>query len=586
MSTRIRCAVYTRKSTDEGLEQDFNSLDAQREACEAFIQSQRGLGWVTVAKRYDDGGFSGGTMERPALQALMSDIEKGKVDLIVVYKVDRLTRSLADFSKIVEIFESRDVSFVSVTQQFNTSTSMGRLTLNVLLSFAQFEREVTGERIRDKIAASKKKGMWMGGLPPLGYDTDDKQLVVNHGEAETVRTIFRLYLEFGSVRDLKNELDRQGLVTKRRASTSRMAGGRSFTRGNLYQLLRNPIYIGEVRHRGQTYPGQHRNIVDKKTWDAVQRMLEGQASSRRSAKNIKQACLLTGLIYDETGERLSPTFCVKDGRRYRYYISKRLVHEPGKDDEGWRLPAGDLENAVKRAISDFLQDQQRLIDTVRAPEASPAYIQSILKSASDLAGEIASDAANPKLQDLIQRVTIDKATIKIELSKSRLSTLITDSADEEDEPNGLIHLEIPMEIRRRGVESKIILQGDGPMPDVNLVNLVASTRGWFDHLAKGKAPSIREVARQTSATENDISRFLQLAFLAPDIVEAILAGKHPPDLTAEKLKRLKCLPPSWEDQRNLLGFTPSFQAQSGDKNRPVETIGEYGPNRVPEAVSP
>ncbi len=241
-----------------------------REACEAYIQSQRGLGWITVARRYDDGGFSGGTMGRPALQALLVDIEKGKVDLIVVYKVDRLTRSLTDFAKIVEAFEAQEISFVSVTQQFNTSTSMGRLTLNVLLSFAQFEREVTGERIRDKIAASKKKGMWMGGLPPLGYDVVDKKLVINQEEAESVRMLFRLYMELGSVRRLKREADRQGLVTKRRNATGRVTGGKFFTRGHLYQLLHNPIYAGDIAHRGKTYPGQHKGIIDRQTWTAVQ----------------------------------------------------------------------------------------------------------------------------------------------------------------------------------------------------------------------------------------------------------------------------------------------------------------------------
>ena len=362
MSSKIRCAIYTRKSSDDELEQDFNSLDAQREACEAFIQSQRGLGWVMLSKRYDDGGLSGGTMDRPALQALLADIEKGKVDLVVVYKVDRLTRSLMDFAKIVETFDGHGVSFVSVTQQFNTSTSMGRLTLNVMLSFAQFEREVTGERIRDKIAASKKKGMCMGGLPPLGYDVNDKQLVVNEGEAEMVRTIFRLYRELGSVRNLKKELDRQGLVTKRRTSADRTTGGRTFTRGNLYQLLHNPIYVDEVRHRGKTYPGQHQGIIDRDTWDAAQRMLENNSAPRRSTENVKQACLLTGVVYDEGGERLSPTYAIKEGRRYRYYISKRLVHEPDRDHDAWRLPAGDLEQAVKRAICDFLQDRTRLIE--------------------------------------------------------------------------------------------------------------------------------------------------------------------------------------------------------------------------------
>jgi site-specific DNA recombinase len=299
MSAKTRCAIYTRKSTDEGLEQEFNSLDAQREACESYILSQRGLGWVVLPKHYDDGGVSGGTMERPALQALLADIEKGKVDLVVVYKVDRLTRSLNDFSRIVDVFDARGASFVSVTQQFNTTTSMGRLTLNMLLSFAQFEREVTSERIRDKIAASKKKGMWMGGLPPLGYDILDKKLVANEAEAETVRTLFRLHLELGTVKKLVEESGHLGLVTKRRIrSGGQETGGQPFTRGHLYQLLTNPIYVGDVAHKGVTYPGQHNGIIERQTFDAVRCRLNGNAAERRSATNAKAPSLLTGLVYD------------------------------------------------------------------------------------------------------------------------------------------------------------------------------------------------------------------------------------------------------------------------------------------------
>ena len=301
---RLRCAIYTRKSSEEGLDQDFNSLDAQREACEAYIKSQAGEGWTAVKAHYDDGGISGGTLERPALQRLLNDIEAGRVNVVVVYKVDRLTRSLADFAKIVEVFDTRSVSFVSVTQQFNTTSSMGRLTLNMLLSFAQFEREVTSERIRDKIAASKKKGMWMGGLPPLGYDILDKKLVVNEAEAETVRTLFRLHLELGMVKNLVEKSACLGLVTKRRIRTDgQPTGGQPFTRGHLYQLLTNPIYVGEISHRGVTYAGQHDAIIEREVFDAVGRRLDDNAARRRSATNAKVPSLLTGLIYDETGDR-------------------------------------------------------------------------------------------------------------------------------------------------------------------------------------------------------------------------------------------------------------------------------------------
>jgi site-specific DNA recombinase len=282
-ASRKRCAIYTRKSSEEGLGQEFNSLAAQREACEAYIRSQRHEGWILARTRYDDGGFSGGTTERPGLQALLADIRAGGIDIVVVYKVDRLTRSLADFARLIEIFDARGVSFVSVTQQFNTTSSMGRLTLNVLLSFAQFEREVTGERIRDKIAASKKRGMWMGGNVPLGYDASERTLVINPAEAETVRRIFALYREFGCVRRVKEEADRLGLRTKHRTTANGTEhGDKPFLRGHIYQLLSNPIYIGQIAHRGDVYPGQHPGLIDAKTWNGVRDQLAANARHHRS----------------------------------------------------------------------------------------------------------------------------------------------------------------------------------------------------------------------------------------------------------------------------------------------------------------
>src|SRR5499433_3363480 len=288
----VRCAVYTRKSSEEGLEQEFNSLQAQREACEAFINSQVHEGWGCLRAGYDDGGFSGATVDRPALQRLLADITAGRVDIVVVYKIDRLTRSLADFAKIVEILDARSASFVSVTQQFNTTTSMGRLTLNVLLSFAQFEREVIGERIRDKIAASKKKGMWMGGVPPLGYRVQDRKLVIIDSEAEIVRSIFCRYAELGSVRLLKAELDAQGRKSKSWTSaTGRLIGGKPFSRGALYLMLRNRIYRGEIVHKGQSHPGEHTPVIDQPIWDTVQEQLAGNAAERTSGNHTAQPSL-------------------------------------------------------------------------------------------------------------------------------------------------------------------------------------------------------------------------------------------------------------------------------------------------------
>src|SRR6266446_1017357 len=384
------CAIYTRKSSEEGLEQEFNSLHAQREACEAFIRSQRHEGWACLPQAYDDGGISGATMDRPALQQLLADIGQGKVDVVVVYKIDRLTRSLADFAKITEIFDAKAVSFVSVTQQFNTTTSMGRLTLNVLLSFAQFEREVTGERIRDKIAASKKKGMWMGGMPPLGYQVRDHKLVIVPGEADTVRHIFRRYLALGSVRLLRDELQVQGVVSKQWTSSSgRSWGGNPIARGALYLMLQNRIYRGEIVHKDKHYPGEHQTIIDPQLWDAVQEKLAANAVERSTGGRAKNPSLLAGLLFDGEGNRMTPTHAVKNGRRYRYYISHPLMTQArARSPGGLRVPAPEIEQLVASRICQFLSepdsilkatehqgleaaDQQRLID--RAAQVSSSW---------------------------------------------------------------------------------------------------------------------------------------------------------------------------------------------------------------------
>src|SRR6202163_4426312 len=349
----VRCAIYTRVSTDHGLDQEFNSLDAQYDAASAYIKSQAHAGWTLIRPRYDDGGYSGGSTDRPDLQKLLDDIRARKVDVIVVYKVDRLTRSLADFAKLVELFDAHGVSFVSVTQQFNTTTSMGRLTLNVLLSFAQFELEVTGERIRDKIAASKKKGMWMGGNPPLGYDVRDRKLLVNPAEAETVRGIFALYLELGCVRRLKEAVDRRGWTTKRCAtSAGRMRGGRPISRGHLYRILSNPLYIGQIAHKGQLHPGQHAALIEGDAWAAAEAQLAANTAGHRRRAGASVPSLLAGLLVDSTGERLTPSHAVKKGRRYRYYISRALITESGREcKQGSPLPAHDLEQAVTGATA-------------------------------------------------------------------------------------------------------------------------------------------------------------------------------------------------------------------------------------------
>ena len=555
MSKRIRCAIYTRKSTDEGLEQDFNSLDAQREACEAYIQSQRGLGWIADKKRYDDGGHSGGTMERPAMQCLLADIEKGKVDLIVVYKVDRLTRSLMDFSRIIENLDARKVSFVSVTQQFNTANSMGRLTLNVLLSFAQFEREVTAERIRDKIAASKKKGMWMGGLSPLGYDAVDKKLLVNDNEAQVVRSLFDLYLELGSVRKLKTEADRRGLKTKKRKSPSRCSGGLPFSRGHLYQLLHNPVYIGQIAHKGKTYPGLHDAIVGKEVWNTVQSMLDDQAPARTSATNTKRKCLLTGLAFDERGDRLSPSYTRKAGRHYRYYVSRRLTQN-AEETDGWRIPADQLEQAVLQELCRFLEDGIQVADAIHGDNTVADKIHVSVREAIKFSDEIKnsqSTKTNLRVRQIIERIDFDGEQIRVKISIVGLSECIGSEGVSDDVS---ITLQTPITFRRCGVESRIILLGatNTALRDNGLINLVSNTHQWAQKIFRREVSTVREISLEDSTDEGDVSRFLPLAFLAPDIIEAIINGKQPTDLTPEKLKRLRNLPKSWKEQRKILGF--------------------------------
>ena len=415
----IRCAIYTRKSTDDGLEQEFNSLHAQREACEACIKSQRGMGWTALAVAYDDGGLSGGTLDRPALQRLLAGIQAHKVDTVVVYKVDRLTRSLADFAKIVEVFDAHEVSFVSVTQQFNTTTSMGRLTLNMLLSFAQFEREVTGERIRDKIAASKRKGMWMGGPIPLGYDSRDKKLVVNGSEAEVVRKVFSLYLGLGGVDLLKQETDHLGLVTKRHGDGSGFRGGLAFSRGNLYQMLHNPIYAGEIAHKGKVYLGQHERIIAPGLWEAVRKRLNTNTRERQSPANITGTFILTGKLFDETGDRLSPTSANSNGKRHRYYVSRRLLRTGDRSNGGWRLPARQLEQVVIDGVVALLNDPVRL--SRELPSLSAGDTRRLLKGATELAsGTEGHGQTGAMLPALLRRVTVSGGTIRIELSNRAL----------------------------------------------------------------------------------------------------------------------------------------------------------------------
>ena len=567
---KMRCAIYTRKSSEEGLEQAFNSLDAQREACAAFVLSQKHEGWVVLPALYDDGGFSGGTMDRPALQRLLSDIREGKVDVVVVYKIDRLTRSLFDFAKIVEAFDARGVSFVSITQQFNTTTSMGRLTLNVLLSFAQFEREVAGERIRDKIAASKKKGMWMGGLPSLGYDVQNRKLVVNEEEARTVVHIFRRYVELRSVRVLQEELDAAGIRSKRRIlADGTPFGGQKLSRGALYLMLQNRIYRGEITHKGNAYPGEHQPIVDEVLWDQVQAILAENRVDRATGADAKQPSLLAGLIFDESGERLTPSHAVKKGTRYRYYVSRSLIVGTAKDKStGRRIPAANLETLVITKLRSFLADEGAILDAIRHEYAEGNAQARLIARGLKIAKEIESltpDRIRAMLMTLISRVDIRPDCVEISVRRSRLVELlgsgsielVTQQGTPDNEAKDILTLTVRARLQRVGREMKMLVENtdDQTGADPALLRIVARAHDIQERLMQKSGLTLHAIASQEHVTPGYVSRLLRLSSLAPDIITAIVNGKNPPQLTAKKLMRLALeIPVDWTAQRKLLGF--------------------------------
>jgi DNA invertase Pin-like site-specific DNA recombinase len=557
---RQRCAIYTRKSSEEGLEQEFNSLAAQCEACEAFIRSQRNEGWVLVRTRYDDGGFSGGNLERPALQQLIADIRAGRIDIVVVYKVDRLTRSLADFARLVELFDTQGVSFVSVTQQFNTTSSMGRLTLNVLLSFAQFEREVTGERIRDKIAASKKKGMWMGGNVPLGYDANERTLVINPAEAETVRRIFALYRELGCVRRVKEAADRLGLRTKcSTTANGTERGGKPFSRGHLYALLSNPIYTGQIAHKRELHPGQHPALIEDETWTAVRDQLAANTGDHRGEANAAEPSLLAGLLVDAEGERLTPSHAVKKGRRYRYYVSAALITDAGTDRaQGWRLAAREVEEAVIRILADALTSPASLVERFCAAGMPSDQLRKLLSRAARMAAALGgSPAERAKLvRELVEKIIVDEKTIIIKLRRGLLLVEDVPSCASEAARDSAVQLTAAAVFTRRGAETKLVLPGLAQQKqtakcDPALIKAIARGRAWFEELATGRARSLQELAKRDGISRRYIRRLVGLAFLSPQLVEAILQGRQSVELTATRLTELD-LPLDWTEQHKLL----------------------------------
>jgi DNA invertase Pin-like site-specific DNA recombinase len=530
----VRCAIYTRVSTEHGLDQEFNSLDAQYEAASAYIKSQAHAGWTLIRSRYDDGGYSGGSTDRPDLQKLLDDIRARKIDVIVVYKVDRLTRSLADFAKLVELFDSHGVSFVSVTQQFNTTTSMGRLTLNVLLSFAQFEREVTSERIRDKIAASKRKGLWVGGNLPLGYEMKDGKIAIVKEEAELVRSIFRRYLELGSVNELLRDLRERNIRTKTRLlSTGKTRGGIPFGRGALYYLLSNHFYIGEVKYKTEILPGEQLPIMDRALFEAVRQKSLAQWSHRTIVRN-RSDHLLTGLLFDDAGHRMIPTHATRAGIRYRYYASTPVLHGEAKTASVGsvsRVPAADIEDTVVKSLKEHLAAKQ---------DGST------------------SSAVRPG-----DRSDLDELVAGIVVHRDRLIVrLKSDNADEaSDRPDDRL-LTIPWQKPPSKRSRQILLPHNKSRSDVRpeqferrarLISAIARGRRWLDDVVSGRVTNVTELCAREKCSVRQVNMTISLAFLAPNLVKAAVEGRLPRGIGIE---RLRDPPTEWSRQFEALGLNP------------------------------
>ena len=538
ISKLARCAIYTRKSTEYNLELAFNSLDAQREACEAYIKSQAHEGWRLIPGRYDDGAFSGASLDRPALQQLLADVRAGKIDIVLVYKVDRLTRSLADFAKLIELFDVHGVSFVSVTQSFNTSSSMGRLTLNVLLSFAQFERELIGERVRDKIAASKRKGLWVGGPVPLGYAAVDKKILVVPAEAAAVRTIFARYLELGSVRALAEDLDRRGIRSKsRRRSTGRTVGGGRFGVGALAYLLKNRFYIGELVYRGEVHHGEHEPILDSALFEAVGAKLAAQAVERRCRLRGLPA-ILSGRLFDHRGNRMSPTHANKRGARYRYYVSQAVLQgKPPPPGLVSRVPAAEIEALVVAALRNHLNARggERLPDNdcdllerhLERVTLTPNHLELRLREL------VEPTQAHDPVNDGSSGPPIASVTTMAVPWTSPVPAAV----------KGIIHVpahNTPIKASRREA----------------LLIAIVKARQWIDDLAHGRAASFAVIARREGKVERHIRLLAPLAFVSPRIVSALLDGTAPADLTLTKLAR--ALPYCWAEQERRVGSSAPF----------------------------
>jgi DNA invertase Pin-like site-specific DNA recombinase len=549
---QVRCAIYTRKSSEEGLEQDFNSLHAQREACAAYVLSQASEGWTALADEYDDGGLSGGSLERPALQRLLQDIAGGRVDIVVVYKVDRLTRSLLDFAKLVEAFDGAGVSFVSVTQSFNTTTSMGRLTLNMLLSFAQFEREVTAERIRDKIAASKARGMWMGGTPPLGYAPDGRSLAIVDEHAALIRSTYDRYRRLGNVRHLAEELEAEAILTPvRTTSTGKTFGGCAFSRGQLYAILRNPIYVGDIVHRGKIHPGKHEPIIGRDVWHAVQAQLADNVKGARSRREANGS-VLAGLLFDEAGEPLIPVHSRKGERRYRYYVSRSAHHRNGESPRpAIRMPAMDIEKVVCGELAKLLSSPIDLLAKCGI-DVAPSQLSEIISKSEELADR-AAKRETALIRKVIERVTVDRETVDIAICSKGVAELLQ-VRSEAPSSDTFVH-NVTVRLSRTGRALRLVncsgavaTEDDA---DETLVRLVVRARGWWRELEQS-GQTVSELATREGVTASYLTRVLRLAFLSPDVISSLVAASLRASIDASRLFGANSISADWAEQGRAL----------------------------------
>jgi DNA invertase Pin-like site-specific DNA recombinase len=529
----VRCAIYTRVSTDHGLDQEFNSLDAQYDAGSAYIKSQAHAGWSLIRSRYDDGGYSGGSTDRPDLQKLLDDIRSRKIDVIVVYKVDRLTRSLADFAKLVELFDAHGVSFVSVTQQFNTTTSMGRLTLNVLLSFAQFEREVTSERIRDKIAASKRKGLWVGGNLPCGYEMKDGKIAIVEEEAELVRSIYRRYLELGGVNELVRDLRERNIRTRTKLlATGATRGGIPFGRGALYYMLSNHFYIGEVKYKNEILPGEQPPIMDRALFEAVRQKSLAQWSHRTIVRN-KSDHLLTGLLFDDAGHRMVPTHATKAGIRYRYYVSAPFLHGEAKTASAGsisRVPAADIEDIVRKSIKEHLAARQdsSITNAVRLEDRDLTQVITEIVVREDRLVIRLKPGHADEMPDAPENQSLTIPWQKPPSRKSRQILL----------PHNVSRSEVrPEQFERRA----------------RLVSAIARGRRWLDDVISGRVTTVAQLCTRERCSVRQVNMTISLAFLAPNLVKAAVEGRLPRGIGVE---RLRDPPTEWSRQFEALGLNP------------------------------